>query len=147
MPNATDFQLHIFAALAQEERRQISERTKAALAEAKHPGKVRGLNGRYLAAKDRRAADDFGSQLRANWMRTYRGVLTVRLRGVRTTRDFSRRQGGNSIRKRQELYDPGPRCWRWGNRCCVFLVEWWVDHFTISAKTNDIWLLPADLLG
>jgi hypothetical protein len=34
MPNASDFQLHIFAALAQEERGLISERTKAALAEA-----------------------------------------------------------------------------------------------------------------
>lgn len=33
MSNATDFQLHIFAALAQEKRRLISERTKAALAE------------------------------------------------------------------------------------------------------------------
>ena len=65
MPNATDFQLHIFAALAQEERRLISERTKAALAEAKRRGKVLGLNGRYLAAKNRRAADDFASQLRA----------------------------------------------------------------------------------
>jgi DNA invertase Pin-like site-specific DNA recombinase len=28
LPNATDFQLHIFAALAQEERRLISERTR-----------------------------------------------------------------------------------------------------------------------
>ena len=35
MPTATDFQLHIFAALAQEERRLISVRTKAALQEAK----------------------------------------------------------------------------------------------------------------
>ena len=41
MPNASDFQLHIFAALAQEERRLISERTKAALAEAN--GEVRFL--------------------------------------------------------------------------------------------------------
>ena len=65
MPNATDFQLHIFAALAQEERRLISERTKAALAEAKRRGKILGSNGRYLAAKNRRAADDFASQLRA----------------------------------------------------------------------------------
>ena len=30
MPNASEFQLHIFAALAQEERRLISERTRAA---------------------------------------------------------------------------------------------------------------------
>ena len=38
MPNATDFQLHIFAALAQEERRLISDRTKGALREAKKRG-------------------------------------------------------------------------------------------------------------
>jgi DNA invertase Pin-like site-specific DNA recombinase len=63
MPNATDFQLHIFAALAQEERRLISERTKAALAEAKRRGKILGLNGRCLAAKNRKAADEFASQL------------------------------------------------------------------------------------
>lgn len=63
MPTATDFQLHIFAALAQEERRLISERTKAALAEAKR-GKILGSNGRNLAAKNRKAADDFASQLR-----------------------------------------------------------------------------------
>ncbi len=66
MPNATDFQLHIFAALAQEERRLISERTKAALAEAKRRGQILGTNGRYLAVKNRKAADDFASQLRAN---------------------------------------------------------------------------------
>jgi DNA invertase Pin-like site-specific DNA recombinase len=66
MPNATDFQLHIFAALAQEERRLISERTKAALAEAKRRGTILGANGRNLAAKNRKAADEFASQLRAN---------------------------------------------------------------------------------
>src|ERR1700754_1165571 len=65
MPNATDFQLHIFAALAQEERRLISERTKAALAEAKRRGKILGSNGKNLAAKNRNAADEFASQLRA----------------------------------------------------------------------------------
>ena len=63
MPNASDFQLHIFAALAQEERRLISERTKVALAEARRRGKVLGANGKNLAAKNRKAADDFASQL------------------------------------------------------------------------------------
>lgn len=63
MPNATDFQLHIFAALAQEERRLISERTKAALAEAKRRGTILGANGRNLAAMNRKAADEFASQL------------------------------------------------------------------------------------
>lgn len=65
MPYASDFQLHIFAALAQEERRLISERTKAALAEAKRRGKVLGVNGKNLAARNRKAADEFASQLLA----------------------------------------------------------------------------------
>lgn len=65
MPNASDFQLHIFAALAQEERRLISERTKAALAEAKRRGVVLGSNGKNLAAKNRKAADDFAATLQS----------------------------------------------------------------------------------
>lgn len=56
MPHATDFQLHIFAALAQEERRLISERTRNALAEAKRRGVVLGRNGRVLADVNRRRA-------------------------------------------------------------------------------------------
>ncbi len=65
MPHASDFQLHIFAALAQEERRLISERTRAALAEAKRRGKILGANGRNLAAKNRKAADEFAATLRS----------------------------------------------------------------------------------
>ena len=38
MPNADEFQLHIYAALAEQERKFISERTKRALAEAKARG-------------------------------------------------------------------------------------------------------------
>jgi DNA invertase Pin-like site-specific DNA recombinase len=49
MPHASEFQLHIFAALAQEERRLISERTKAALAQAKKRGVKLGKNGANLA--------------------------------------------------------------------------------------------------
>lgn len=64
MPNATDFQLHIFAALAQEERRLISERTRNALAEAKKRGVVLGKNGKVLAEQNRKAADDRAEVLR-----------------------------------------------------------------------------------
>ncbi|MFN3863749.1 MAG: recombinase family protein [Erythrobacter sp.] len=64
MPNATDFQLHIFAALAQEERRLISERTRNALAEAKKRGVVLGKNGKVLAEQNRKAADDRAKALR-----------------------------------------------------------------------------------
>lgn len=56
MPNATDFQLHIFAALAQEERRLISERTRNALAEAKRRGAELGKNGKVLAVQNQKAA-------------------------------------------------------------------------------------------
>ncbi|MDX8521140.1 recombinase family protein [Mesorhizobium dulcispinae] len=64
MPNATDFQLHIFAALAQEERRLISERTKAALAQAKRRGAVLGKNGGVLAAANRARAIAFANHIR-----------------------------------------------------------------------------------
>lgn len=64
MPNATDFQLHIFAALAQEERRLISERTRNALAEAKKRGVQLGKNGKVLAERNRRAADERAEALR-----------------------------------------------------------------------------------
>ena len=47
MPTAKDFQLHIFAAFAQEERRLIAVRTKAAFQAAKRLGKALGVNGRY----------------------------------------------------------------------------------------------------
>lgn len=63
MPNASDFQLHIFAALAQEERRLISERTRAALAEAKKRGVRLGRNGKVLAARHKREAAKFARRL------------------------------------------------------------------------------------
>lgn len=63
MPNATDFQLHIFAALAQEERRLISERTKAALAEAKKRGVKLGRNGKALAKRNRDNALQFAKSV------------------------------------------------------------------------------------
>jgi len=48
MPKATDFEFHIFAALAQEERRLISIRTKAALQQSKRQAKALGVNGKAL---------------------------------------------------------------------------------------------------
>lgn len=54
MPNADNFQLHIYAALAEQEREFISTRTKAALAEAKARGTV--LGGMRDATMKRNAA-------------------------------------------------------------------------------------------
>lgn len=63
MPHATDFQLHIFAALAQEERRLISERTRNALAEAKRRGVQLGRNGASLALQNKSDALVFARTL------------------------------------------------------------------------------------
>jgi DNA invertase Pin-like site-specific DNA recombinase len=63
MPTATDFQLHIFAALAQEERRLISERTKAALQQAKKRGVELGKNGKVLAERNREEKERFKEYL------------------------------------------------------------------------------------
>lgn len=59
LPNATEFQLHIFAALAQEERRLISERTRLALMQAKGRGVQLGSYGATLAVQNQAAAQQF----------------------------------------------------------------------------------------
>jgi DNA invertase Pin-like site-specific DNA recombinase len=66
MPHADPFQLHIYAALAEQEREFISKRTKAALAEAKARGtRLGGLrtktNERNVAK--RKQADQFAKNL------------------------------------------------------------------------------------
>jgi DNA invertase Pin-like site-specific DNA recombinase len=49
MPNADNFQLHIYAALAEQEREFISARTRAALAEAKRRGtKLGGIRDKTM---------------------------------------------------------------------------------------------------
>ena len=63
MPNASDFQLHIHAACAQEERRLISERTRAALKEARRRGVELGKYAKILAATNKRLANQFARTL------------------------------------------------------------------------------------
>jgi DNA invertase Pin-like site-specific DNA recombinase len=48
-PNVSTFFLHLLACFAEEERRQISERTKSALREAKKRGVELGKNGKVLS--------------------------------------------------------------------------------------------------
>lgn len=89
MPHATDFQLHIFAALAQEERRLISERTKAALAQAKRRGTILGRNGAVLAEANRKSAIAFAknveSLLPPEWPMMSYCELARRLNGIGAT--------------------------------------------------------------
>lgn len=63
MPSATPFMLHVYAAVAEEERRMIASRTKAGLAAAKLRGVV--LGNAKLAADNRRAAIERAITLRS----------------------------------------------------------------------------------
>ena len=63
MPNADRFMLHVYAAMAEEEGRRISERTKAALAAAKARGVELGKNGKVLAAKNKAEAEAFAGSI------------------------------------------------------------------------------------
>lgn len=89
MPNASAFQLHIFAALAQEERRLISARTKAALAQAKVRGVELGANGKNLAHENRQRAIQNAEELRSfmpvGWEAMSYSSIAKRLNGAGVT--------------------------------------------------------------
>ena len=59
MPNADRFILHVYAAMAEEEARRISERTKSALRAAKVRGVELGKNGKKLALQHADEAKKF----------------------------------------------------------------------------------------
>ena len=63
MPNADRFMLHVYAAMAEEEARRISDRTKAALSAAKARGVKLGSNGASLARVNRENADVYARKV------------------------------------------------------------------------------------
>jgi len=67
VPSANRLTVHILAAVAEEEARMISARTRAALAAAKARGVKLGTNGRKLAARNRQAADERAKSLRGTF--------------------------------------------------------------------------------
>ena len=62
-PHANRFTIHILAAVAEEQRRTISENTRSALQAAKRKGKELGKNGKKLSKENREAAYLFAKQL------------------------------------------------------------------------------------
>ena len=93
MPNATDFQLHIFAALAQEERRLISIRTKAALAQAKLKGTQLGRNGRALAQRNKIDAKQFALEIRPRLPEGWQNMGYTEIAGKLRSADIPTRTG------------------------------------------------------
>lgn len=79
MPHASNFSLHIFAALAEEEKRMIGERTRRALAAAKAKGTRLGTYGATLAKHNHDAALTFSEGLRHI-------ISDIRASGYHTTR-------------------------------------------------------------
>lgn len=64
-PHANELMIHLLAAFAQHERKQISTRTKEALQVSKRRGVVLGKYGReVLSQENRQAADDFAHQMK-----------------------------------------------------------------------------------
>ena len=91
------FMLHIYAAVAEQERRLISERTRVALAAAKARGVQLGTKGRELAAKNKAAAAARDASLEP---------IFAELRG-HTLREIAQTLTGRNI--------PAPRGGAWNN--------------------------------
>lgn len=70
-PNVSTFFLHLMACFAEEERRQISERTKAALSAAKKRGTVLGRNAQALKAKRQAEKREFFKTIRPEFEQAF----------------------------------------------------------------------------
>jgi DNA invertase Pin-like site-specific DNA recombinase len=96
MPHADRFQLHLFAALAEQEREFISQRTKAALTAASERGVILGglrdkTNARNKAKKDK-------AQYQAEKMR---GVIEPMNRLGKSTREIAYELNNSGLRTSQ----------------------------------------------
>lgn len=84
MPFADEFFIIVKAAMAQQEAKDISKRTKAGLQAAKARGVELGRNGKYvLAARNRRAADDFARKMKPK-------IEKLKANGVQSLRHISK---------------------------------------------------------
>lgn len=100
MPDADTFRLHIEAVLAEEERRRIASRTKAALAAAKARGVQLGKYGRVmgprLARQNKADADAFARRVAREVEQLRRQHPTVRtLTDAMNAADIPTASGGN----------------------------------------------------
>ena len=105
MPEATPFLLHIYAAVAQEEARAISARTKTALAAAKHRGVRLGATGAERAKRFKAEA-----QARANELSPIvRDLKKQGLSFARHRRRVDEETGADAARRRMASSACRPR--------------------------------------
>ncbi len=81
-PHANRFTIHILAAVAEEQRRTISENTKSALQAAKKRGVLLGKNGSVLAQQNKTAALEFAKKLQPI-------IAKLNTDGIRSTRKIA----------------------------------------------------------
>lgn len=81
-PHANRFTIHILAAVAEEQRRTISENTKSALQAAKKRGVLLGKNGSVLAQQNKIAALEFAKKLQPI-------IAKLNTDGIRSTRKIA----------------------------------------------------------
>jgi DNA invertase Pin-like site-specific DNA recombinase len=81
-PHANRFTIHILAAVAEEQRRTISENTKSALQAAKKRGVKLGRNGNVLAQQNKKAAIEFARKLQPL-------IIKLNEEGIRSTRKIA----------------------------------------------------------
>jgi DNA invertase Pin-like site-specific DNA recombinase len=94
MPTADKFMLHVYAAMAEEEGRRISQRTKAALAAAKARGVELGKNGKVLAERHKAEAVAFAATLLPT-------ITEIHNEGHRTVRAVTKALNGRGIPSRE----------------------------------------------
>lgn len=94
MPTADRFMLHVYAAMAEEEGRRISQRTKAALAAAKARGVELGDNGKVLAKVHKEAAATFAATLLPT-------ITEIRNEGHRSVRAITEALNARNIPSRE----------------------------------------------
>jgi DNA invertase Pin-like site-specific DNA recombinase len=82
-PHANRFTIHILAAVAEEQRKRISETTRDALQAAKRRGVVLGEYGKILSLANKQAAVEFA-------MKVSPIIIRLRRRGITSVRAVSR---------------------------------------------------------
>jgi len=94
MPTADRFMLHVYAAMAEEEGRRISQRTKAALQAAKARGVVLGKNGKVLAERNKAEALAFAQTMAPI-------IAALKLEGCTTVRAVTNALNLKGIKSRE----------------------------------------------